>query len=260
MKRILLRADDLGYSRGVNYGIFDTVAKGLVNNVGVMINMPFAEHGINLLQMQNIDLGCHTNITNGKPITDPKLIPTLVDQNGYFKRSKVYRENMLQGKSDFVDFSEAVTEVTAQYKRFVKLIGKKPDYFEGHAVFSPNFIKAMKYVAKKFELNYLDFPLHGETVKFKQHTKFKFMIGGYKNGKNDLSYDPLSMLQNCIEHSEDEEIPMIVSHSGYLDQYLLDHSSLTFSRPKEAAAWMSKEANGLVSKNHVVLLRYSQCE
>ena len=49
MKRLLIRADDLGYSQGVNCGIAATVAAGLVRSVGVMTNMPDAVHGLGLL-------------------------------------------------------------------------------------------------------------------------------------------------------------------------------------------------------------------
>ena len=49
MKYLLIRADDLGYSEGVNYGIAATVAAGLVRSVGVMTNMPAAVHGLGLL-------------------------------------------------------------------------------------------------------------------------------------------------------------------------------------------------------------------
>ena len=40
MKQILIRADDLGYSEGVNYGIAKAVNEGVVKSVGVMPNMP----------------------------------------------------------------------------------------------------------------------------------------------------------------------------------------------------------------------------
>ena len=40
MKRLLIRADDLGYSEGINCGIAAAVAAGLVRSVGVMTNMP----------------------------------------------------------------------------------------------------------------------------------------------------------------------------------------------------------------------------
>ena len=40
MKKILIRADDLGYSEGVNYGIAKSVKDGIIGSVGVMTNMP----------------------------------------------------------------------------------------------------------------------------------------------------------------------------------------------------------------------------
>ena len=77
MKQLLIRADDLGYSDGVNYGIAKAVNKGVVKSVGVMTNMPTAMDGLKLLKKENVCLGQHTNICVGKPITDPALIPTL---------------------------------------------------------------------------------------------------------------------------------------------------------------------------------------
>ena len=41
--KIIVRADDLGYSRAVNLGIADTVKHGIINNVGLMVNMPTTE-------------------------------------------------------------------------------------------------------------------------------------------------------------------------------------------------------------------------
>ena len=39
MKKIIVRADDLGFSESVNYGIEKTVKQGIVKSVGVMMNM-----------------------------------------------------------------------------------------------------------------------------------------------------------------------------------------------------------------------------
>ena len=60
MKQLLIRADDLGYSDGVNYGIAKAVNKGVVKSVGVMTNMPTAMDGLKLLKKENVCLGQHT--------------------------------------------------------------------------------------------------------------------------------------------------------------------------------------------------------
>ena len=146
MKRLLIRADDLGYSQGVNCGIAATVAAGLVRSVGVMTNMPAAVHGLGLLAGHPVCLGQHTNICVGRPLTDPARIPSLCTPEGEFKPSHAYREAAKAGE-DFVVLEEVIEEIEAQYRQFKALTGREPGYFEGHAVASPNFFKGLEMVA-----------------------------------------------------------------------------------------------------------------
>lgn len=253
VRRILIRADDLGYSRAVNYGIYDSVHSGIINNVGVMVNMPFTEHGLELLKDEDIDIGLHTDVSNGRPISDPNKIPSMVDAQGKFISSKVYRKNY--GKPDFVNLNDAVTEVEAQYKRFLELVGKQPTYFEGHAVMSDSFIKALHIVGEKYDLPVLDFKFEGnKPVKFKEKTQFKFYMNSMKP-----NYDPRAELKEAIEHSEDRVIPMIVCHPGYLDQYILNTSSLTIPRTQEVKMAMDPEVKRQIQLEGIHLLRYSEC-
>ena len=110
MKKILVRADDLGYSEAFNYGLARAVKSGIVRCVGVMPNMEWAEHGVNLLKDTDVTFTVHANICQGRPITDPSLIPSLVDEAGFFKDKSLYRE----AKEDFVVLEEVVMEVEAQ--------------------------------------------------------------------------------------------------------------------------------------------------
>lgn len=112
MKRLLIRADDLGYSEGINCGIAAAVAAGLVRSVGVMTNMPAAVHGLGLLYGRQLCLGQHTNICVGRPLTDPARIPSLCTPEGEFKPSRAYREAAKEGR-DFVVLDEAIEEIEA---------------------------------------------------------------------------------------------------------------------------------------------------
>ena len=49
MAKMLVRADDLGYSEAFNYGLARAVKSGIVRCVGVMPNMEWAEHGVQQL-------------------------------------------------------------------------------------------------------------------------------------------------------------------------------------------------------------------
>ena len=73
MMKIMVRADDLGYCRGINYGIYDTVKKGIIKNIGFMVNMPESVSGYELVKDLDICLGQHINVCVGKPISDPSL-------------------------------------------------------------------------------------------------------------------------------------------------------------------------------------------
>lgn len=153
MKYLLIRADDLGYSEGINCGIAAAVAAGLVRSVGVMTNMPAAVHGLGLLHGHSLCLGQHTNICVGRPLTDPSHIPSLCTPEGEFRPSCTYREAAKAGR-DFVVLEEVIEEIEAQYRQFKALTGREPDYFEGHAVASANFFKGLEIVAQHHGLPY----------------------------------------------------------------------------------------------------------
>jgi len=222
MKKLLIRADDLGYSEGINYGIAKSVKEGIIGSVGVMVNMLSVEHGLELLKGKAVCLGQHTNICVGKPITNPSLIPSITNEKGEFKSSKEYRG----AKKDFVVLDEVILEIEAQYKRFVEITGQQPHYFEGHAVASENFFKGLEIVAEKYGLKYSPFSFGG-AAKINNKDVYVTMKSTEPN------YEPFEALKKTVENAKDEEYHMFICHPGYLDGYILKHSSLTMPRPME---------------------------
>ena len=91
MTRIPLRADDLGYSRGVNCGLAWACDNGLPMSVGLMTNLPDARHGHGLVAGKGHCLGVHATISAGRPLSDPDEVPSLVDESGSFRPSGFYR-------------------------------------------------------------------------------------------------------------------------------------------------------------------------
>lgn len=246
MKKILLRADDLGYSEAVNYGIEKSVKEGIINNVGVMVNMSATAHGVNLLEGYDISFGLHSNICAGKPLTNPNLIPSITNKNGVFKSSKEYRE----AEQDFVNYSEVLIEIEAQYKQFVKLFNKKPDYLDGHAVASENFFDAMKEVANKYGVKYSGIPQKNEAIIIGQ-TKVAMTMESMQK-----DYDPFDMLKRVSKKTGNDIVELLVFHPGYLDSFIIKHSSLLLPRTQEVEMLVSDKTKNFIEKENIQLVSY----
>ncbi len=248
MKQLLIRADDLGFSEAVNYGIEKSVKEGLIRSVGIMTNMQAAEHGVKLLAGTEVCFGQHTNICAGFPLSDPSRIPSLVQENGEFRRSSEYRRYFKEGK-DFVVLDEVILEIEAQYEQFKKLTGRKPEYFEGHAVASNNFFKGLQIVAERHGLPYL--PLTFEPAAFKNsviRVQMKSM---------DPDYDPSAFMKYVADHLEEGITDTFICHPGYLDAYILEHSSLTVPRTKEVKMLTDKNIEEYLKERNIRLVTYA---
>lgn len=251
LKRLLIRADDLGFSEGVNYGIAAAVNGGLVRSVGVMTNMPAARHGLELLQGAEICLGQHTNICTGRPLTDPARIPSLCAENGEFKPSHAYREAAKNGE-DFVVLDEVVEEIEAQYRQFKALVGREPEYFEGHAVASANFFKGLEIVAARHHLPYLAMKLDGP-VTFRNTLVYSYLPGDL----NAYEADPFIAIQGAVESAHEDACDMMVFHPGYIDHYLLTHSSMTTPRVMETEMLCRPKVKAWLAEQDVALVTYN---
>lgn len=254
MKKILFRADDLGYSEGINYGIEKSVKEGLIGSVGVMLNMDATAHGVSLLKNENIAFGQHTNICVGRPLTDPSLIPSLVDEAGFFKSSKTYRT----AEKDFVVVEEALLEIKNQYNRFIELFGRKPDYFEGHAIASDNFFVALKQFSIQEGLTYSGLPENtnpnaiekGSFIYINQTKSYLIM----ESMKPD--YDPYQTLKNLSNQLHEDGVNIFVCHPGYLDAYILKHSSLLIPRTQEVEMLIDPKVKQELAEKEIELIDY----
>lgn len=246
MNKMLVRADDLGYSEAFNYGLARAVKSGFLRCVGVMPNMEWAEHGVRLLDGTDVIFTVHANICQGKPITDPKLVPSLVDENGFFKDKSLYRE----AKEDFVVLEEVLMEVEAQFLRLQALTGKTPFMVEAHAVPSANFNKAIAMVAAKYGVEAMKYGPKGPMIgKY----SFKFSMDS-----GNADYNPFESFKKAAsqEMAEDEACLMVL-HPGFVDEYVLTTSYITTARALEVAFCINPEVPKWCEENNVQLLTYA---
>lgn len=251
MIQLVIRADDIGYSEAVNYGIAKSVKDGMIRSAGLMPNMPYAKHGFELLKDLDVCIGQHTNICLGRPCSDPKDIPSLVDERGMLLASSVYRKAYAEGR-DIVSVEDAAKEAEAQYFRFKEITGREPAYFEAHAIASDNLWKGLRVVAEKYRLPFNEMAPGAKTATFRGKP-----VAPCRMDSLDPDYDPRETLRKAVQEA-DPDIPNIfVCHPGYVDAYLLNHSSLTLNRTKEVEMLCDPEVRKELEEKGVELISYT---
>ena len=235
MKQLLIRADDVGYSYAVDLGIARVVREGLVRSVGVMPNMPEAERGYSWVADADIAVGQHTNVCLGRPCADPALIPSMLGKDGNFHSSREFREHFKRGE-ELVSYDEAVIEIRAQHERFCEVVGREPDYFEAHAVMSKNLNRAIHDVAAELGLREQVASFDSSVTVMVGSTPVRMVMESMAPG-----YDPMASIKRAVEGMADGETVVFVCHPGYLDNFILQTSSLTTPRTQEVDALISTE-------------------
>ncbi len=123
---LIVNADDLGRSPGINAGILKASHEGIVTSTTLMVNLPWTRDAVDRLSGNHrLAIGLHLNFCYGKPVLPPAEVPSLVDRNGYFVTDVPYQsENAAQ--------DEIRAETQAQITAFRILLGKSPTHVDSH--------------------------------------------------------------------------------------------------------------------------------
>ena len=79
MRRLIINADDFGMTVGVNRAIAEAHRAGLVNSATVMANEAATDDAIAIAsQNPGLRTGCHIVLVDGKPLSNPGNVTTLI--------------------------------------------------------------------------------------------------------------------------------------------------------------------------------------
>jgi len=130
LRRLVVNADDLGLTAGVNDGIFDAHEQGILTSASLLANAPATEDAVRRFRSHaSLGVGVHLALVDGIPVLPPTLVPSLIEDDGRFRRSwKPFIVACLQGR---VSLLEVEHELTAQIER-VLVAGIKPTHLDAH--------------------------------------------------------------------------------------------------------------------------------
>ncbi|BDR55465.1 ChbG/HpnK family deacetylase [Xylocopilactobacillus apis] len=255
-KKIIVNADDFGMSEAFNYGVIKAFREGIVSSTSIMINQEAASHGISLLkEAPDLYVGLHVNLTTGNPVSDPKEIPSLVKPDGSFIGSKDFKTH-----KKLFSYKDALKETKAQINRFREMFGFYPTHIEPHSAMDDNSAQALIDCAKEYKIH-TAVPLKGEYVQPSPEL--------YEQVESPVNEDYMSILDRGVQPEDffndrfgilkNENNGLITElhfHPGFVDQYILDHSTLTLPRVRDNETLCSEELKGWIIDHDIELISF----
>jgi predicted glycoside hydrolase/deacetylase ChbG (UPF0249 family) len=148
-RKMIVQADDVGFTNVCNIGSFKTIEEGVVTVAAIMLADPGTVDALERLKaLPWISVEWHMHMW-GAPVTDRKEVPSLIEKGGEFDGR--FRTDLSQAED--VVFDEAVRELRAQLDRCIKILGRVPDTGGGGRSNSP-WSRASKQVSEEYGLVY----------------------------------------------------------------------------------------------------------
>lgn len=259
-KKLIVVADDFGFSEAYNLGVVKAYKEGIVSTISMMVNMEAADHGVKLLEgIDSKNIVVHTNLVHGRPVSNPKDIPSLVDEDGNFYRSykwKSDKPNDTKCVGDIVPTKEhCKKETMAQLEKFKSYFGHYPIHFEGHSVGGRNVMAAFKEISEELGIHSMGmdeveseimYPAHELLFDNPDAMKKLFIGTEYK----DFVNDEFKVLDSKYD------INILHFHPGYVDGYILDNSSLTIARCRDLQTLCDERVKRWITDNNIELVNF----
>jgi hypothetical protein len=151
-RALIVNADEIGVTEGINEGIIAAHAKGIVTSTTMVVNLWAFDDAVRLARKYpNLAVGVHLNITYGPPILPPERVHTLVDENGEFFRRKPLLQRLVLGQISMIQVYE---EFCAQIDKLIAA-GITPSHVDSHEsvyMYPDLFLKVVTPVARQYRL------------------------------------------------------------------------------------------------------------
>ena len=261
--KLIVRADDYGYTKTHNDGTIVAIENGIVTTVDVMFDTPGTIDGLERIKKYPwISIGWHSHFW-GKPILDAKEVPSMVDETGKFK----FRKD--QSLKATCVFDEVLKESRAQMELCISILGKAPDT-ANIANNGTDFEKARKQVCDEYgiEYNFADKPDYNGVVipALEKHRHLEIYMPNQPATVYRICYDDSNEKRNTYNpvkyYTEDEgdimnkKIALTAWHPGYLDEYVISESRMGECRVVDVKALCSSEIKNWIITNEIELINH----
>jgi predicted glycoside hydrolase/deacetylase ChbG (UPF0249 family) len=245
-RRLIVNADDLGRTAGINRGIFAAHRHGIVSSATLMVNYAAAAD-VKALSRESprLGIGLHLALTGGPSALPAERIPSLVDREGRLPAKP-------EGHKD-PDPKEVLAEAEAQLSRFEELMGRRPTHFDSHhhSHRLPAVLDALVALARRTGRPVrsaspdMAARLRGEGIKTTDH----FLEDFYGE---DVSAEALVALVGELPEGTSE----LMCHPAEVDDELRQGSGYAEPRSQELVALTSPAVRTAIERRGVAIIQF----
>jgi hopanoid biosynthesis associated protein HpnK len=133
VRRLIVNADDFGFTAGVNRAILEAHTHGIVTSSTLMATGPAFEEAVRLAkQAPLLSVGCHTLLIDGQPVLGADRLPTLTSEHSGKARFrdglKSFAARALTGRLDPIEIE---AETAAQIRK-IQSAGIAVSHLDSH--------------------------------------------------------------------------------------------------------------------------------
>lgn len=261
--KLIVRADDYGYTDVNNLGVLKAVDDGIVTSVDIMLDTPGTLDALERIKnYPHISVGWHAHFW-GSPVLDPSLVPSMVNADGKFK----FRHDMSLKKT--CKYEEVYKESKAQIERCIFILGKAPDtaWIQNDG---SEFERARKQICKEYGIainiaskpnkegiivpadeKYLPLDIY---MPNQPSTVYKICYSEQYSER--MKYDPVKYYTEDEADLLKRNIVLTAWHPGYLDDYIFSESSMGECRVMDIKALCNDELKAWIKGNKVELINH----
>jgi len=133
VRRLIVNADDLGFTAGVNRGIVEAHAHGIVTSSTLMAKGRAFDDAVRLAKsVPRLSVGCHVVLIDGEPVLDAKRLPSITSAHSSGARFRDgLRSFAARALAGGLDPGEIEAESTAQIRK-LQAAGIRVSHLDTH--------------------------------------------------------------------------------------------------------------------------------
>ena len=288
VRNLIVNADDLAWAEGVNRGIAEAHRNGIVTSTTILANGAAFASAVDLVKVTpSLGVGVHLNLSDGKPVSPPETVPSILNDRGEFKGGpdalllRVARRNLR--------LKEVEIEWESQIQKVVNA-GIQPTHLDGHkhVHMLPGMFEIVLRLAKRNNIAAVRISHEGSTLRAalstgeKQNIPLVMKQGVQARVLKLLARDARALSEaagiastdyfcgiaqtgeltiegmKCLLQNLPEGTTEMMCHPGFMDKELEESATrLQDSRELEVQILTSPDIRNLVASQGIRLIDYA---